>query len=302
MMHACHTERSRGVGVPPSQMRPGSRFPLQVLGGFVPQPPVGFPLQSLTRMTHLRNGPFRSLFMTTLRFALTVLLMQLSVHSFGQKKDDMTIVFDVTAEPDSTFSEIGIEIITDNARENKMRGERKAQSSAGIGQWRSVKMDLSRSAFEGRSVTIRAYTDPSECMALYRDTGVVLNHGDHYSIRLVRDEAQWQARKTRASIVLAFPLELGSIDTSLSKMMLRSAEVEVLRTDVETVRADSALVTFDISADCAVESRRVSVPFAQLRSPLAEQSFELFQSNIRRWNTRCAPMKDVQQWIYWKQR
>lgn len=37
------------VGVPPSQMRPGSRFPLQVLGGFVPQPPVGFPLQSLTR-------------------------------------------------------------------------------------------------------------------------------------------------------------------------------------------------------------------------------------------------------------
>jgi hypothetical protein len=37
------------LGVPPSQMRPGSRFPLQVLGGFVPQPPVGFPLQSLTR-------------------------------------------------------------------------------------------------------------------------------------------------------------------------------------------------------------------------------------------------------------
>jgi hypothetical protein len=37
------------VGVPLGQMRLGSRFPLQVLGGFVPQPPVGFPLQSLTR-------------------------------------------------------------------------------------------------------------------------------------------------------------------------------------------------------------------------------------------------------------
>ena len=289
------------VGVPPSQMRPGSRFPLQVRTRRSSSL-AGFPLQSLTRMTHLRNGPFRSSFMTTLRFALTVLLMQLSVHSFGQKKDEMTIVFDVTAEPDSTFSEIGIEIITDNARENKMRGERKAQTSAGIGQWRSVKMDLSRSAFEGRSVTIRAYADPSECMALYRDTGVVLNHGEHYSIRLVRDKAQWQARKTRASIVLAFPREIGSVDTSLSKMMLRTAEVEVFSTDVETVRADSALVTFDISEDCAVESRRVSVPFAQLRSPLAEQSFELLQDNIRRWNTRCAPMKDVQQWIYWKQR
>jgi hypothetical protein len=36
-------------GVPLGQMRLGSRFPLQVLGGFVPQPPVGFPLQSLTR-------------------------------------------------------------------------------------------------------------------------------------------------------------------------------------------------------------------------------------------------------------
>jgi outer membrane protein assembly factor BamE (lipoprotein component of BamABCDE complex) len=36
------------VGVPPRKAS-GSRFPLQVLGGFVPQPPVGFPLQSLTR-------------------------------------------------------------------------------------------------------------------------------------------------------------------------------------------------------------------------------------------------------------
>ena len=300
MMHACHTERSRGVGVPPSQMRPGSRFPLQVLGGFVPQPPVGFPLQSLTRMTHLRHGSGRSPFMVTLRFALTVMLVQLSVHSFGQKKDEMTVVFDVTASPDSTFSEIGIEIITDNARENKIRGERKAQTSTGVGDWRSVKMDLSRSAFEGRSVTIRVFTDPMEYMALYRDTGVVMNDGEHYAIALVRDEVRWQARKTRASVVFAFPQQAGSADTSLSRM-IRTAEVEVFETDVETVRADSALVVFDISADCAVESRRVSVPFAELRSPLAEQCFELFQESIRKWNTRCAPIKDVQQWVLWKQ-
>ena len=37
-------------GVPPAQMQPGSRFPLQVLAGLVPRPAVGFPLQSLTRM------------------------------------------------------------------------------------------------------------------------------------------------------------------------------------------------------------------------------------------------------------
>jgi hypothetical protein len=43
------------LGVPPSQMRPGSRFPLQVFGGFVPQPPVGFPLQSLTRITRVES-------------------------------------------------------------------------------------------------------------------------------------------------------------------------------------------------------------------------------------------------------
>ncbi|MCB9183236.1 MAG: hypothetical protein H6591_04905 [Flavobacteriales bacterium] len=288
---------SCSLGVPPRKAS-GSRFPLY--SSLVPR--CGVPLQSLTRMTHLRRGLCRSPFMTTLRFALTALLMQLSVHSFGQKKDEMTVVFDVTASPDSTMSHLGIEINTDNARENKIRGERKAQTSTGIGEWRSVKMKLSRSAFEGRSVTISAFTDPLECMALYLDTGVVLNDGQHYSIRLVRDEAQWQARKTRASIVLAFPREIGGIDTSLSKMMLRTAEVEVFSTDVETVRADSALVTFDISEDCAVESRRVSVPFAQLRSPLAEQSFELLQDNIRRWNTRCAPMKDVQQWIYLKQR
>ncbi|HNU55537.1 MAG TPA: hypothetical protein PKN30_03035 [Flavobacteriales bacterium] len=36
------------LGVPPRKAS-GSRFPLQILGGFVPQPPVGFPLQSLTR-------------------------------------------------------------------------------------------------------------------------------------------------------------------------------------------------------------------------------------------------------------
>jgi len=38
------------LGVPLGQMRLGSRFPLQVLGGLVPQPPAGFPLQSLTRV------------------------------------------------------------------------------------------------------------------------------------------------------------------------------------------------------------------------------------------------------------
>jgi hypothetical protein len=37
------------LGVPPSQMRPGSRFPLQVLAALVPRAAVGFPLQSLTR-------------------------------------------------------------------------------------------------------------------------------------------------------------------------------------------------------------------------------------------------------------
>jgi len=31
MMHACHIERSRDVGVPPRKAS-GSRFPLQVLG------------------------------------------------------------------------------------------------------------------------------------------------------------------------------------------------------------------------------------------------------------------------------
>jgi hypothetical protein len=31
MRHACHTERSRSVGVPPRKAS-GSRFPLQVLG------------------------------------------------------------------------------------------------------------------------------------------------------------------------------------------------------------------------------------------------------------------------------
>lgn len=42
-----------GVGVPPAQMQPGSRFPLQVLAAF-PRPragaqaAVGFPLQSVT--------------------------------------------------------------------------------------------------------------------------------------------------------------------------------------------------------------------------------------------------------------
>ncbi len=42
------------LGVPLGQMRLRSRFPLQVLDGFVPQPSVGFPLQSLTRsaVTH----------------------------------------------------------------------------------------------------------------------------------------------------------------------------------------------------------------------------------------------------------
>lgn len=256
-------------------------------------------LQSFTRMTHLSHGMVRFLFMTTLRFVLTALLMLLSIHSFGQKKDKMTVVFDVTAEPDSTFTHVQIEVVTDNARENKIRGERKAQTSTDFGDWRSVKMDLSRSAFEGRSVTIRAYTSPWECMALYRDTGVVLNNGQHYAIDLVRDEARWQARMTRASVVFAFPRRNGSVDSSLSKMMLRTYEFEVLRVDVETVRADSALVTFDISADCAVESRRVSVPFAQLRSPVVEQCFGLIQDNLRKWNMRCAPVKDVQQWIYW---
>ena len=295
-VHASHTERSRGVGVPPRKAS-GSRFPLY--SSLVPR--CGVPLQSLTRMTHLRNGSYRSPFMATLRFALTVLLMQLSVHSFGQKRDEMTVVFDVTASPDSTMSHLGIEIITDNARENKIRGERKAQTSTGTGEWHSVKMKLSRSAFEGRSVTIDAFTDPLECMALYRDTGVVLNDGQHYAIAMVRDEARWQARKTRASVMFAFPRQVGIVDTSLSKAMIRTAEVEVFETDVENVRADSALVVFDISSDCAVESRKVSVPFAQLRSPLAEQCFELFQESIRKWNTRCAPVKDVQQWVLWKQ-
>jgi hypothetical protein len=283
-------------------MRPGSRFPLQVLAGFVPQPPVGFPLQSLTRNAHFPNGVERSSFMMTLRFVLFALLAQLSFSSFCQKKGDMTIVFEVMAEPDSTMDHLQIEIVTDNVRENKMRGERKAQTSTGVGDWRSVKMDLSRSAFEGRSVTIHAYTDPSKCMSQYRDSGVVLNDGQHYAIALFRDEARWKARKTRASVMFAFPRQMGSVDTSFSKMMLRTSEVEVFETDVETVRSDSALVIFDINADCVVESRRVSLPFAQLRSPLAEQSFELLQDNIRRWNTRCAPIKDVQQWIYWKQR
>ena len=36
------------VGVPPSQMRPGSRFPLQVRARITGL--AGFPLQSLTRM------------------------------------------------------------------------------------------------------------------------------------------------------------------------------------------------------------------------------------------------------------
>ena len=45
-----------GLGVPPPQMQAGSRFPLQVLGGFVPQPPVGFPLQSLTLIANYRNS------------------------------------------------------------------------------------------------------------------------------------------------------------------------------------------------------------------------------------------------------
>ncbi|HMQ76763.1 MAG TPA: hypothetical protein PKE21_06695 [Flavobacteriales bacterium] len=237
-----------------------------------------------------------------LRFVLFALLAHLSFSSFCQKKGDMTIVFEVTAEPDSTMDYLQIEIVTDNARENKIRGERKAQTSTGLGDWRTVKMKLSRSAFEGRSVSIRAYTDHTECMALYLDTGVVLNDGEHYAIDLVRDPARWQARKTRASVMFSFPREVGSVDTSLSRMMVRTAEVEVFETDVENVLADSALVVFDISADCAVESRRVSVPFAQLRSPLPDQSFELFQESIRKWNTRCAPVKDVQQWIFWKPR
>jgi hypothetical protein len=286
-----------GLGVPPRKAS-GSRFPLY--SSLVPR--CGVPLQSLTRLTHLRYSSCRSTYMTALRFALTLLLVQLSIHSFSQKKDEMTVVFDVTAEPDSTFSEVTIEIITDNKRENKIRGERKAQTSTEIGDWRSVKMELSRSAFEGRSVTIRAFTDPSEGMALYRDSGVVLNDGQHYAIALVRDEARWQARKTRASVRFAFPRQVESPDTSLSQMMLRASEVEVFETDVETVLADSALVIFDISADCAVESWRVSVPFSQLRSPLTEQCFGLIQANIRRWNTSCAPFKDVQQWIFWKHR
>jgi hypothetical protein len=37
------------LGVPPPKAS-GSSFPLQVLAGFVPQPPAGFPLQSLTRV------------------------------------------------------------------------------------------------------------------------------------------------------------------------------------------------------------------------------------------------------------
>ena len=47
-----------GLGVPLGQMRLGSRFPLQVLGGFVPQPPAGFPLQSLTRILLLLSISF----------------------------------------------------------------------------------------------------------------------------------------------------------------------------------------------------------------------------------------------------
>ncbi|MGV9012648.1 MAG: hypothetical protein ACOH13_08655 [Flavobacteriales bacterium] len=284
------------LGVPPRKAS-GSRFPLY--SSLVPR--CGVPLQSLTRNTYFRIETTRLRFMVSPRFALVVLLTHLSLLSFCQKKDEMTIVFDVTAEPDSTLSEIGIEIVTDSARENKIRGERKAQTSTGIGEWHSVKMKLSRSAFEGRSVTIRAFTDPLECMALYRDTGVVLNDGKHYAINMVRDEAKWQARKTRASLTIAFPRQVGSVDSSLSRMMLRRTQVDVFETDVETVQSDSALVTFDISPDCVIEARRLTVPFSQLRTTLIDQYFDQLQENLARWNTGCVPMKNVQQWIFWKQ-
>jgi hypothetical protein len=240
-------------------------------------------------------------FMLSTRVGLVVLLLQVHVLSFGQKKGDMTVVFDVTATPDSTMSSLGIQIVTDDERENKIRGKREASSSAGPSEWRSVKMKLAKSAFEGRTVTIRAYTDPMECMALYRDTSVVLEDGQHYAIDLVRDEDRWQARKTRASMMFAFPRQAEGIDTTLSRMMVRSVEVEVFETDVETVLADSALISFDISADCGIEARKVLVPFAQLRSALTDQCFDKLQDSLRRWNTGCAPTKDVQQWIYWRQ-
>ena len=273
---------------------------------------VGFPLQSLTRNAQptqlstligtLRKAQVRWSFMSTARFGLIMLFLQLHVLSFGQKKGDMTVVFDVTATPDSTMSSLGIQIVTDNERENKIRGKREASSSAGLSEWRSVKMRLAKSAFEGRTVTIRAYTDPMECMALYRDLSVLLEDGQHYAIALVRDEDRWQARKTRASMMFTFPRQAQSIDTTLSRTMVRSVEVEVFKTDVETVFADSALIAYEISADCTVGAREVLVPFTQLRSALTDQCFEKLQHSLRQWNTGCTPAKDVQQWIYWKQR
>jgi len=141
-----------------------------------------------------------------------------------------------------------------------------------------------------------------ECMALYSDTSVVLEDGQHYAIDLVRDEDRWQARKTRASMMFAFPRQAERIDTTLSRMMVRCVEVEVFKTDVETVMADSALIAFDISADCEVEARKVLVPFVQLRSALTDQCLDKLQESLERWNTACTPAKDVQQWVYWRQR
>jgi hypothetical protein len=240
--------------------------------------------------------------MSTVRLGLIVLLSQLPMLSFGQPKGDMTIVFDVTATPDSTMSLLGIQITTDDPRENKIRGQREARGSAGPSDWRSVKMRLPRSSFEGRTVTIEAYANHPECMIPIRDTGVVLVDGQHYPIDFVRDEAKWQARKTRASVSFSFPRQAAYNDTTLSRSMMRSVEVEVFETDVETVMADSALIAFDIGADCEVKARRVLVPFVQLRSELAEQCFEMLQGSMKQWNTGCTPTQDVQQWIYWKPR
>lgn len=251
-------------------------------------------------MERLWKTQARWSFMVTARFALLLLLMHLSAISFGQKRGLMTVVFDVTATPDSTMSSLGIQIATDNPRENKIRGKREAHSSSGPKDWRSVKMKLARSDFEGRTVTIKAYTDPALCMSSYRDSGVVLVDGQHYAIDLVRNEAKWQARKTRASMMFAFPRQTASIDTALARMLLRRVDFEVFETDAETVLIDSALVAFDISADCTVQSRKVSVPFTQLQSSLTDQYFEKLQDDLTRWNTGCIPTKDVRVWIKWR--
>lgn len=47
-----HVELLEGLGVPPAQMQPGSRFPLQLRALITGL--AGFPLQSLTRNSQTR--------------------------------------------------------------------------------------------------------------------------------------------------------------------------------------------------------------------------------------------------------